>query len=152
MVAYFDFLEKVQPFFVLKVFEFSDNKCYSLFYILKFQKKEPYYLVYLTHYSLSCRSRLASHYMPWASNHLDKRIPCRDTTTLACGISGKMKDETIFAAISGQQLAGFIEVHPPTSLAAHRVLMATKYWRFARFPRSRDWWFLLSYVKERWLR
>ena len=46
-----------------------------------------------------------------------KRIPCRDTTTLACGISGKMKDETIFVAISGQQLAGFIEVHPPTSLA-----------------------------------
>ena len=32
----------------------------------------------------------------------------------------KMKDETIFVAISGQQLAGFIEVHPPTSLAAHQ--------------------------------
>ncbi len=25
-----------------------------------------------------------------------------------------------FVAISGQQLAGFIEVHPPTSLAAHQ--------------------------------
>ena len=24
-----------------------------------------------------------------------KEYPCRDTTTLACGISGKMKDETI---------------------------------------------------------
>ena len=79
------------------------------------------------------------------SNHLDKKNTCRDTTTLACGISRKMKDETIFVAISGQQLAGFIEVHPPTSLAAHQA-MATKYWRFARFQGIGG--SLLSYVKD----
>ncbi len=51
----------------------------------------------------------------------------------------KMKDETIFVAISGQQLAGFIEVLVSSSSKA----MATKYWRFARFPRPRDWWFFV---------
>ena len=54
------------------------------------------------------------------SNHLDKKNTPAEIQPLACGISRKMKDETIFVAISGQQLAGFIEVHPPTSLAAHQ--------------------------------
>ena len=57
--------------------------------------------------------------MPWIKSFGQKEYPA-EIQPLACGISGKMKDETIFVAISGQQLAGFIEVHPPTSLAAHQ--------------------------------
>lgn len=76
MVAYFDFSRKGAAIFlfVLKVFEFSDNKCYSLFIFLKFQKKEPIIL------STSLTIRLVAE-ADWPALHaLDqiiwtKRIP-----------------------------------------------------------------------------
>ena len=80
--------------------------------------------------------------MPWIKSFGQKEYPCRDTTTLACGISRKMKDETIFVAISGQQLAGFIEVHPPTSLAAHQKQWLLSIGVSPDF-KARDWWFFV---------
>ena len=86
--------------------------------------------------------------MPWIKSFGQKEYPCRDTTTLACGISRKMKDETIFVAISGQQLAGFIEVHPPTSLAAHQKQWLLSIGVSPDFQGQGIGGSLLSYVKD----
>ena len=86
--------------------------------------------------------------MPWIKSFGQKEYPCRDTTTLACGISGKMKDETIFVAISGQQLAGFIEVHPPTSLAAHQKQWLLSIGVSPDFQDQGIGGSLLSYIKD----
>ena len=85
--------------------------------------------------------------MPWIKS-FGQKYPCRDTTTLACGISRKMKDETIFVAISGQQLAGFIEVHPPTSLAAHQKQWLLSIGVSPDFQGQGIGGSLLSYVKD----
>lgn len=60
----------------------------------------------------------------------------------------KMKDETIFVAISGQQLAGFIEVHPPTSLAAHQKQWLLSIGVSPDFQGQGIGGSLLSYVKD----
>ena len=60
----------------------------------------------------------------------------------------KMKDETIFVAISGQQLAGFIEVHPPTSLAAHQKQWLLSIGVSPDFQAKGIGGSLLSYVKD----
>ena len=86
--------------------------------------------------------------MPWIKSFGQKEYPCRDTTTLACGISRKMKDETIFVAIGGQQLAGFIEVHPPTSLAAHQKQWLLSIGVSPDFQGQGIGGSLLSYVKD----
>lgn len=59
-----------------------------------------------------------------------------------------MKDETIFVAISGQQLAGFIEVHPPTSLAAHQKQRLLSIGVSPDFQGLGIGGSLLSYVKD----
>ncbi|MGM0333066.1 GNAT family N-acetyltransferase [Enterococcus sp. AZ050] len=60
----------------------------------------------------------------------------------------KMKDETIFVAISEQQLAGFIEVHPPTSLAAHQKQWLLSIGVSPDFQGQGIGGTLLSYVKD----
>lgn len=83
------------------------------------------------------------------SNHLDKKnTPAEIQPLSLAAYQEKMKDETIFVAISGQQLAGFIEVHPPTSLAAHQKQWLLSIGVSPDFQGQGIGGSLLSYVKD----